>query len=335
MKVLPFPSPKPVVDAADDAAVERPEADRALGDEGPRRYDRITIRAITVAVAVSLVIHILLLVVPLIAPADPDLKAPADEIGPLSVTIAQSKPQPQAQPQTPAPAPVPRPDPAPPAAEPAPKTPRPPVRPRPAPQRPRPQIALEQGRTPPFVVPPPVTATPPQPEVAPAPAPTPPPEVDFSEAIAQRQRERRAQSGGAPDEVLESDDQRANRIAKANIAAQQRSASPGQDPNEAGGIFELRRTGLRDAEFVFNGWNRDFRRKWAQQIEVKQGNNPDIRIAVIRRMIDVIREQKPGDFEWQSHRLGKVFTKSARVKDQPELEIFLMREFYPEDPRAR
>jgi hypothetical protein len=117
--------------------------------------------------------------------------------------------------------------------------------------------------------------------------------------------------------------------------AQQRSASPGQDPDQAGGIFDLRHTGLTEAEFVFNGWNRTFRRSVGQTIEVKMGNNPDIRIAVIRRMIDIIREQMQGDFQWESHRLNKVVTMSARVKDQPELELFLMKEFYPQDPRAQ
>ena len=56
---------------------------------------------------------------------------------------------------------------------------------------------------------------------------------------------------------------------------------------------------------------------------------------MIRQMIAIIREQKPGDFEWQSHRLRKVIVMSARPQDQPELEKFLMKEFYPEDSRAQ
>ncbi len=152
--------------------------------------------------------------------------------------------------------------------------------------------------------------------------------------LAARQRARRAANGGAPDEVVESDDERANRIAKANVMAQQRSASPGQDPDQAGGIFDLRHTGLNDAEFIFNGWNRNFQRKLGQTFEVRTGSNSDIHIAVVRKMIEVIREQKPGDFEWYNYRTGKSAVMSARVKDQPELELFLLKEFYPEDPRV-
>ena len=121
----------------------------------------------------------------------------------------------------------------------------------------------------------------------------------------------------------------------ANIASQQRSASPELDPNAGGGLFQIERVGLHEAQFLFRGWNKSFRRNWSQQVEVQQGDNPDIRIAIIRSMIGIIREKKPGDFEWESHRLGKVFTMSARAKDQPQLETFLMKEFFPDDPRAR
>ena len=52
-------------------------------------------------------------------------------------------------------------------------------------------------------------------------------------------------------------------------------------------------------------------------------------------MIEIIREQQPGDFEWYSYRLkGKSVIMSARPKDQPELEAFLLKEFYEGDPRA-
>jgi hypothetical protein len=135
--------------------------------------------------------------------------------------------------------------------------------------------------------------------------------------------------------VVESDNERANRIAKANVMAQQRSASPGQDPDQAGGIFDLRHTGLTDAEFIFNGWNRTFQRSLGQTIEVRVPPSGDIRLAVVRRMIDIIRQQKPGDFEWYNYRTGKTVTMSARPKDQPELEAFLIKEFYPQDPRAQ
>ncbi len=125
---------------------------------------------------------------------------------------------------------------------------------------------------------------------------------------------------------------------------ERREQHAGEDPaqrvehhrrDEAGGIFDLRHTGQTEAEFVFNGWNRDFQRKLGKTYEVRIGTNPDIRIAVIRQMIQIIREQKPGDFEWYSYRLKKATVMSARPKDQQELELFLMKEFYPQDPRAQ
>lgn len=328
MKVLAFPAPRHSGASVAEIVPPVEAVPPAFDGEGPRHYDRITIRAISVAVVLSLFVHLAVLFVPWLQSIDQEMKAPADEVGPLSVTIAQSTPQP------PAPTPQPRQEPA--VEQPTPRPPKPVPRARPTPQpRQRSQIAIDRGRTPPFVVPAPSTPQPPQPEALPTPQPVVPTTEDFSEVLAARQRARRAQNGGAPDEVVESADQRANRIAKANIAAQQRSASPGQDPDQAGGVFDLRHTGLNEAEFVFNGWNRDFRRSVGKTYEVKVGNNPDIRIAVIRQMIAIIRDQRPTDFEWHSHRLKKTIVMSARPEHQKELEAFLMKEFYADDPRAR
>ncbi len=330
MKILAFPGPKhqpaPEVEQVAVEPADVPAA--ALAGDGPKRYDRITVRVIWVAVVISLFVHFAILFSPLMDKIDQALKAPADEIGPLSVTIATSKPQPQS--------PVPQQQQEPAVEKPTPTPPRPAPKTRPSPPRPQSQIAINSGRTPPFVVPAPTQPQQPIPDAVQPPQPVTPTTEDFSEVLAARQRARRAQNGGAPDETLESADQRANRIAKANIAAQQRSSSPGQDQSEAGGIFEMKRTGSSDAEFVFNGWNRDFRRKLGKVYEVKKGNNPTIQLAVVRQMIEIIREQQPGDFEWYSYRLkGRSIIMSARPKDQKELEAFLLQEFYGNDPRMR
>ncbi len=325
MKVVPIR--KSMLDASEDAPDDArtevplaPERGSALDGDGPRRYDRITVRAITVALVLSLFIHFAVIFIPFLQNQQP-LRTSGEELGPLSVKIDPSKPQPQARADEPVqPTPTPSKPQAPKAAI------------RPPSQRPTPRIAINKPSTG-FVVPAPAPA-PPQ-EVAPTPQPAPDTDQAFSDLIAQRQRARRAQNGGAPDTVIESDDDRARRIATANVQSQQRAASPDQDPNAGGGLFQLQRVGLHEAQFLFRGWNKSFRRNWSQQVEVQQGNNPDIRIAIVRSMIAIIREQKPGDFEWESHRLGKVFTKSARAKDQPELETFLMKEFFPDDARAR
>jgi hypothetical protein len=45
-------------------------------------------------------------------------------------------------------------------------------------------------------------------------------------------------------------------------------------------------------------------------------------------MILLIREYYSGDFKWESHRLQRVVTLSARPEDQAGLEEFMMKEFF-------
>ena len=56
---------------------------------------------------------------------------------------------------------------------------------------------------------------------------------------------------------------------------------------------------------MFFGWNKDIRRNSTQRIEVSKGDNANIRIAVVRRMIGIIRDHESGDFTWVSRRLGR------------------------------
>ena len=48
----------------------------------------------------------------------------------------------------------------------------------------------------------------------------------------------------------------------------------------------------------------------------------------MKKMIELIREEKEGDFIWESHRLGRQITLSARLQDSAELQQFLLREFF-------
>jgi hypothetical protein len=170
------------------------------------------------------------------------------------------------------------------------------------------------------------------PPTVPAPA-APPVEGDLSSMIAARRRARGepAQAETPPAPVNE-DMARRDRAVAANMATI-RTPTLGDDPRRSGGIFEIRRMGVFDAEFLFYGWNKDINRRMSQVIEVKLGNNSDIRIAIVRRMIALIREHEREDFSWQSQRLGRVVTLSARLADTPGLEEFFMREFF-ENGRA-
>lgn len=126
---------------------------------------------------------------------------------------------------------------------------------------------------------------------------------------------------------MEDERERHNRIVAANLGLL-RTPEFGHDPEAGGGIFQVQRMGFDDAEFIFFGWNKDIRRNSRQLIQVQRGDNSDIRIAVIRRMIAIIRENESGDFVWQSKRLGRDVTLSARPGDNAGLEDFLMRDMF-------
>ena len=49
---------------------------------------------------------------------------------------------------------------------------------------------------------------------------------------------------------------------------------------------------------------------------------------MVRRMIAIIRDYEDGDFAWESRRLSRVVTLSARANDNGELEAFMMKEFF-------
>jgi outer membrane biosynthesis protein TonB len=230
--------------------------------------------------------------------------------GPLVVEIAPEPPRRAvALPPSPPPAPAIE---APPARRvPAAKAP-----PRPAP---RPPVIAQE-------TPAPVAA--PAPEIPAAATPAPAPiEGDFFAHLEARRRARgAAPDGGVPTPPAETERERHNRSVAANLGLD-RTPSFGTERN-GGGIFKIERLGFDSAEFYFYGWNADIRRNSRQRVEVRKGDNPDIRIAVVRRMIALIREREPEDFVWVSHRLGRHVNLSARQADNAGLEDFLMQEFF-------
>ena len=125
---------------------------------------------------------------------------------------------------------------------------------------------------------------------------------------------------------MEDDNARANRLAAANLGSNRKPVFGPE--RRGGGVFHIQRMGYDYAEFLFFGWNKDIRRNTQQLIEVRKGGNSDMRIAVVRRMIAIIREHEQGDFVWESQRLGSNVILSARAKDNAGLEEFMMREFF-------
>jgi outer membrane biosynthesis protein TonB len=159
-----------------------------------------------------------------------------------------------------------------------------------------------------------------------------PPEMDMTEYIAKRRQARGATDPSTSTE--ESEAARGARNAAANIAAVNNRGR--DDANESGGVFSISNKTFHSMDLKFRGWNPNFKRRWLTSVTVEQGSEPDLETAVVKKMIELIRREKTGDFEWDSHRLGKVITMSARVKDTAELQAFLMKEMFPEyRPPAR
>jgi hypothetical protein len=250
-------------------------------------------------VAISLAVHIGLFLIPM--KKTPPEALTMDTRGPLTVEIINAGPPPSR------------------AEEIAPK-PTPPVAPEPVK---RPVVPpREVPKVPPRLVTP--QPSPVQEPVPPQPEPTPPrpePPVDMMAAIKARQEARRqaeAALARGPHELSDSE------VADANINRNLKFTPGGG----VGGVFQILSIGTRTAEFAFNGWQPDRDRRWREVIEVDAGLGGDIDRAVVKRMIQLIREHYSGDFRWESRRLGRVVTLSARPEDNEGLEDFLIKEFF-------
>jgi len=184
----------------------------------------------------------------------------------------------------------------------------------------------------------PKSAAPPAAESMSAPQPAtvrPSVEGDLSSYIEARRRARgesaaSVAANASPErrpQPPEDKDAQASRIAAANLAAGPKEAF-GYDPSRTGGVFRLDHVGSDYAEFMFFGWDKKIQRKAAQIIEVRKGDAADIRIAVVRKMIAIIRDHEQGDFLWESNRLGRTLTLSARPRDNAGLEEFMLQEFF-------
>lgn len=284
-----------------------------LGDS-----DRERIPTIWVAVFISTLVHALVMWewLPRLYDLSFDSARKEAASGPLQVQLV-----PRAAPR-PAPPPTP---PAAPAVRPTPPLPKKAPPPKEAPRKPPapPVLALNRPgkeKAPPAPPPSPPAASPPPPAVA----------GDLSSYIAaQRQARGETASSAPPAPPAEKTGDPRDQIVAANLGLN-RTPTFGDNPEAGGGIFQIRRMGYDDAEFMFYGLNRDIRRNTAQLIEVRKGNNSTMEIAVVRRMIQIIRDNADNDFVWVSNRLGRNVTLSARPRDNAGLEAFLMEEFFGE-----
>lgn len=244
-----------------------------------------------IAVVVSVLIHMVLLFA--FFPRKPLLEplSPPDNI----VVELAKKPAPKS---TPAPSPPPEPQPKKPAV----KTPRVMAVEKPAPQ-------IRQQTTPPA----------PARETA-QPAPT-----DMMSYINAQRAKRQSQeeyatqqNAAASASEQQTEDERRDAIIKRNLAARQGN----------GGVFTVSSKTSRSAIISFNGWHGEFSTSRRETYEVVPGPDGDINLAIVRKVIARIRQENSGDFPWESQRMGRTVTLSARPEDNAGLEEFLMKEFF-------
>ncbi|MBX9904040.1 MAG: hypothetical protein K2Y31_06745 [Burkholderiales bacterium] len=273
------------------------------------RHDGVTVPRIWVAIALSILMHVAALwELPPIPVQLPGLGEEPDKKPALSLRLIPPGPPPALLP--PAPEPVPQ--------QPQAKAAPPKAAPRQVPPAP-PVITREK--------------TAPDAPSVPAPKPAPSLAGDMASYIEAQRRARDIPAPAAP-AAPESEEARRQRIIAGNLGSSREQAF-GYDPSRGGGVFQIQSMSLDYAEFVFHGWNKDVGRNTKQLIEVRRGNNSDIRLAVVRRMISIIRDYEREDFVWHSHRLGRSITLSARARDNAGLEEFMMREFFFIDSPSR
>lgn len=111
--------------------------------------------------------------------------------------------------------------------------------------------------------------------------------------------------------------------AEANVRHSMQKASGEHGTN---GVFQIVSKSVRMGTFTFRGWKVNTN-NWKQTVEVDAGLGGNIDLAMVRKMIEIIRTHYKGDFNWESQRLGRVVNLSARVQDSAELEAFMLEEF--------
>jgi hypothetical protein len=278
-------------------------------DQPRNRHESVTIRTIWLTLALSILIHVAALFVLI-----PHMRTVSDEFeqgeanAPVEVRLAPPPSIVAAAPTEP--------------SRDAPASITPPTRPPKPVTRPPPKQAMVVPKTdtPAPVLPPPPPPPPPVAVAPPPPAPAPP--GDLASFIAAKRLAR-----GESESTVDSEKERYNQRIAANLPTAATGVI-GRDRKNGGGIFQIKRLAYDDAVFEFYGWNKDVGQRTPQSFEVRKGNNPDMRIAVVRRMIVIIREHEKEDFVWESHRLGRNVTLSARLPDTAGLEEFMMHEFF-------
>lgn len=181
---------------------------------------------------------------------------------------------------------------------------------------------------------PPPAPPPPRAPASPKPVPLDPAQFPDMMAYLNAVRERRRLAGEDADRVNE------EAIAQARGPSEDevRMANLRRNlqPSGTNGIFQILSMDARTAQFAFRGWKNEFSYSHREVYQVDAGPNGDVRLTMVRKMIEIIRRYYSGDFNWESQRLGRVVILSARMQDNDGLEDFLLQEFFgPQGVSAR
>jgi len=270
----------------------------------PRR----TLKTLAVGLILSLLIHTAMVVLIPKPPVKIDLTNPGGQ-GPLQVTMT-----PPSQAVAPPPG----------ATAPAKLT------PSTAPQRRVIAVAKPSPLMPTVPLLPDVALTAPKPEQKPSKEPLKEPPIDFMSALNAKRAQRQAiEDGVAGENAAARAGEREMTVAeKATEGFNRNMQGLGRGRDGTSGVFQIQSIGTRYASFSFRGWTTDRARSQYQLIEVDAGYGGDVELAMVRKMISLIREHYKGNFNWDSQRVGRVVVLSARLEDTVGLEAFLKREFF-------
>ena len=163
--------------------------------------------------------------------------------------------------------------------------------------------------------------------IAAAPTAIPTPAAADLQAYVEAARARRRAADGMTDKEYAAANAQVREPSEDEIrmAKVMRNMNPGTN-----GIFQIVSVESRTAAFTFRGWTTSSSNARREYIQVDIGTNSTIELAIVRKMIELIRRYYTGNFNWESQRLDRVIVLSARPEDNEGLEGFMLKEFFAE-----
>ncbi len=153
----------------------------------------------------------------------------------------------------------------------------------------------------------------------------PPPDMTAMLNAAREKRQQAREAAAAENAAAQGNRGRSTQeIAEENV---RRSMDQANGKNGDGGLFTIINKGVRTATFSFRGW--EVRVNSNRQVyEVDAGLGGNVELAIVKKMMEVIRSRFKKQAPWESNRLGRVVMISMAPEDSEETERFLMKEMF-------